>query len=233
MSDKLYSRRKIKIVLPDFRKLHSVKCLLLILLATIIVVLGMFWRSAFPIFKASCETAAASKGNKIVNDEVRKVMQEYTYNDLITLEKDVNGNIALMEANTFCINEIISKIVSNIQVEFDKIPRTTVLINMGAVSGISVLKNWDPKFEIELESAGNISAIVRTEFKSVGINQTHHKIYLDIDSRVGIVTPFVAFGRDINSDVLLTEAVIVGNVPDTYYNLEGMDEVEDSYNFIE
>lgn len=233
MPDKLYSRRRIRIVLPDFRKLHSVKCLLLILLFTIIVGFVIFYRSAFPIFKASCETAAASKGNKIVNDEVRKVMQEYTYNDLITLEKDVNGNIAFIEANTFCINEIISKIISNIQSEFDKIPRTTILINMGAISGISILKNWDPKFEIELESAGNINALVRTEFKTVGINQTHHKIYLDIDSRVGIVTPFAAFGKDINSDVLLTEAVIVGNVPDTYYNLEGMDEVEDSYNFIE
>ena len=58
-------------------------------------------------------------------------------------------------------------------------------------------------------------------------------INLDIDARVGILTPFSAFGKDIESDVLISEAIIVGEVPDTYYNLEGMDEADDTFNFIE
>ena len=231
MADKLYSRWRIK--LPKLRELKSVKAILLIMFFSIMISVGMFLKSAYPVFKASCETAAASKGNKIINDEVLKVMQNYTYNDLITIDKDINGKISLIEANSVAINKITSEINSNIQKEFDKIPRITVFINMGNVSGISALKNVEPKFEIELESAGNIKSNIRTEFKSVGINQTHHKIYLDIDARVGILTPFSAFWKDINTDVLISEAIIVGDVPDTYYNLEGMDETEDTYNFIE
>lgn len=229
--DKLYSRWRIKI--PDFRKLNSVKAILLIMFFSIMVSVGLFLKSAYPVFKASCETAASSKGNKIINDEVNKVMKNYTYNDLITIDKDTNGKISLIEANSISINELITQINSNIQKEFDKIPRITVFINMGSVSGISALKNVEPKFEVELESAGNISSTVRTEFKSVGINQTHHKIYLDIDARVGILTPFSAFGKDINVDVLISEAIIVGEVPETYYNLEGLTSEEDTYNFIE
>lgn len=231
MADKLYSRWRIKF--PKLRELNSVKAILLIMFFSILVSIGLFLKSAYPVFKASCETAASSKGNKIINDEVYKVMQNYTYNDLITIDKDINGKISLIEANSVAINKITSQINSNIQKEFDKIPRITVFINMGAVSGISALKNVEPKFEVELESAGNIQSMVRTEFKSVGINQTHHKIYLDIDARVGILTPFSAFGKDINTDVLISEAIIVGEVPETYYNLEGMDETEDTYNFIE
>ena len=56
---------------------------------------------------------------------------------------------------------------------------------------------------------------------------------MQISSRVGILTPFSAFGKDINTEVLLTEAVIVGEVPDTYYNLEGLENTEDTFNFIE
>ena len=231
MADKLYSRWRIK--LPKLRELKSVKAILLIMFFSIMISVGMFLKSAYPVFKASCETAAASKGNKIINYEVLKFMKNYTYNDLITIDKDINGKISLIEANSVAINKITSEINSNIQKEFDKIPRITVFINMGTVSGISALKNVEPKFEIELESAGNIKSNIRTEFKSVGINQTHHKIYLDIDARVGILTPFSAFGKDINTDVLISEAIIVGDVPDTYYNLEGMDETEDTYNFIE
>ena len=231
MADKLYSRWRIK--LPKIRELNSVKAILLIMFFTCMIILSLFLRSAYPVFKASCETAALSKGNKIVNDEVYKVMQNYTYNDLIKIDKDINGKITLIEANSLEINKITSQINSNIQKEFDKIPRITVFINMGTISGISMLQNVEPKFNIELESAGNIKSIIRTEFKSVGINQTHHKIFLKIDARVGILTPFSSFGKDIISEVLLSEAIIVGEVPDTYYNLEGMDETEDTYNFIE
>ena len=229
--DKLYSRWRLKF--PNIRKLNSIKAVLLIAFFTIVLSILLFLKSAFPVFKSSCETAASSKGNKIINDEVNKVMKKYTYNDLITIDKDVNGRISLIEANSVYINEIVSEINSNIQKEFDKIPRITVFINMGTVSGISALKNMEPKFEIELESAGNIKSIVRSEFKSVGINQTHHRIYLKIDARVGILTPFSAFGKDINTEVLISEAIIVGEVPDTYYNLEGIDEADDTFNFIE
>lgn len=107
------------------------------------------------------------------------------------------------------------------------------LLILEVLVGISVLRNLEPKFEVELESAGSITANIRTEFKSIGINQTNHKIYLDIDSSVGILTPFDTFRKEVNTEVLLTEAVIVGDVPDTYYNLEGFDEPSDTYNFVE
>ncbi len=231
MKDKLYSRKRIR--LPDIKKLNGLKIILIILLILIIVGSVLFCLAAYPILKTTCETAAASKGNKIVNDEVSKVMKNYTYNDLINIDKDLNGKISLIKANSVYINEIVSTIISNIQEEFDKIPRITVFINMGAISGISILKNLEPRFNVELESAGNIDATIRTEFTSVGINQTHHKIYLDINSKVGILTPFDTFTKNINTEVLLTEAVIIGEVPDTYYNLEGMTQADETYNFVE
>ena len=234
MSDKLYSRRRIKLInLKRIREIKSFKIILLIAFFYIVIVLAIFLKSSYPVFKATCETAASSKGVSIINDEVNAVMKDYSYDDLINIEKDTQGKISLIKADVIKLNEIVTKIVSNIQEEFDKIPRITVFINMGSVSGISMLRNFDPKFEIELESAGRISSNVKTEFTSVGINQTQHKIYLQIDSRVGILTPFSAFGKDIKTDVLLTEAVIVGEVPDSYYNLDGLDSPDDTFNFIE
>lgn len=234
MSDKLYSRRRIKLInLKRIREIKSFKIILLIAFFSIVIVLAIFLKSSYPVFKATCETAASSKGITIINDEVNAVMKDYSYDDLINIEKDTQGKISLIKADVIKLNEIVTKIVSNIQEEFDKIPRITVFINMGSVSGISMLKNFDPKFDIELESSGRISSNVKTEFTSVGINQTQHKIYLQIDSRVGILTPFATFGKDIKTDVLLTEAVIVGEVPDSYYNLDGLESPDDTFNFIE
>ena len=70
----------------------------------------------------------------------------------------------------------------------------------------------------------------------MGINQTQHKVYLQIDAKVGILTPFETFGKEIHSDVILTEAVIVGDVPDSYYDLDGVQDLEglqNTYNFVE
>ena len=236
MPDKLYSRRRIR--LPNLRMLREVnsfKIILLIMLISIITIIAFFLNSAYPVFKTTCETAAGSKGNKIINDEVSKVMKDYRYDSLIRIEKDINGKISFIEADSSKINEIVSNTISNIQREFDKIPRINVFINMGSVSGISMLERFNPKFEVELESAGEIAANVKTEFKSVGINQTHHKVYLEINSRVGILTPFGSFGKDLHTDVLLTEAIIVGEVPDAFYDLDGvhdLNELNDTYNFL-
>ena len=93
---------------------------------------------------------------------------------------------------------------------------------MEVSAGITFLKNFGPQFDIELEAAGNVKTDVKTEFESFNVNQTMHKIYLDLEASISILTPIGSFGKNVNSKVLLTEAVIVGDVPETYYNLEGM-----------
>ena len=199
----------------------------------ITISLVLFLKKAYPILKSSCETAAASKGNKIINQEINNIMKNYTYDEIINIEKDEYGKINLIKADVIKINEITTQIISNIQKEFDRIPRITVFINMGTVTGISMLNQFDPKFEVELESAGNLKSKVKTEFESVGINQTQHKVFLELEGKVGILTPFGSFSEIINSKVLLLESLIVGEVPETYYNLPGIEQKDDTFNFIE
>ena len=76
MADKLYSRWRIK--LPNLREYKSIKSLLLIAFFSILIAIGMFLKSAYPVLKSSCETAAGSKGNKIINiiDKVNSILFE-------------------------------------------------------------------------------------------------------------------------------------------------------------
>ena len=88
MSDKLYSRRKLKIKIPNIRKMNPLKLLLLIVLFTIIISVALFLRSAYPVFKGSCETAAASKGNKIITEPgttLKTIKEKYTVTSANTL----------------------------------------------------------------------------------------------------------------------------------------------------
>ncbi len=221
MTDKLYSRRRIHIPCLKKKKINFLK--LYIFLIFIIVISGIisFFNVSFPIFKASCESAAGSLASNITNDAVLDVMQNYTYNDFMNIQKEDGGKINLIEANIVNINQAIAKIVSSIQDRIDKAPRTTVFINMGSVTGMSMLNLIGPKFDIELETAGRIASKIKSEFEGVGINQTLHKIYIDLNTNIGILTPYGNFSRNFETTVLLTQAIIVGEVPGTYYDFNG------------
>jgi len=223
MIEKIYSRKRI--IFPKImhrRKVSKVNLFIILIIIALIISIVSFILESYPIFAASCTNAAKSKANNIVHEEVKNMMQNYKYDDLIDVEKDANGNIILIKANTLLINELISGMATNIQKKIDNMPTIMVYINYGSVSGVTILKNFGPKFDIELESAGSVEMRTISEFKSVGVNQTLHRIYLKINTEVNILTPFGTFAKKIDPEVLLTEAVIIGDVPQSYYNLEGL-----------
>lgn len=81
-----------------------------------------------------------------------------------------------------------------------------------------------PGVKIKISAIGDVETDLRSEFTAQGINQTLHRVYLQVKCKVDILTPFDDIEREIINQVLLLENVIVGHIPDTYYNLEGMTE---------
>ena len=87
--------------------------------------------------------------------------------------------------------------------------------------------------KIRISSIGSVETDLKSEFSSQGINQTLHRVFLDVKCKVAILTPFQDIEKEITNQVLLIENVIVGNIPDTYYNLEGLNPESDALEVIE
>lgn len=51
-----------------------------------------------------------------------------------------------------------------------------------------------------------------------------HRIYLEVKCNVSILTPYNTMTETIVNQVLLAEGLIIGNIPDTYYNLQGLND---------
>lgn len=90
-----------------------------------------------------------------------------------------------------------------------------------------------PGVKITISSIGDVETDLRSEFTVQGINQTLHRVYLQVKCNVNILTPFDNIEREITNQVLLVENVIVGNIPNSYYNLEGLDGNSDAMELIE
>lgn len=227
--DKIYSRKRFKKIKVDKVKLYKnnkekkIKLVIVSMILGLVLFFIFFIKMIIPVFEANCLSKANSLGVKIVNEEVRNVMLEYTYDDLIVVNTDNIGNITFLESNIISINEIIAKITSNIQLRIDENESSKVYINMGTISGLSYLKNVGPSIGIRLETGGSVRANINTEFITSGINQTLHRVYIDIKTIVKVVTPIAVYNKVIDNKVLLAEAIIVGKIPETYYNFESVE----------
>jgi len=130
----------------------------------------------------------------------------------------------MISANVIPINEIISDIPVRIQDELNKKENSKFKISMGSLLGTKILSGSGPSIEAKMSTIGNLDTDLKSEFLEAGINQTLHKIYLQVECEVVILTPFDTIEEKIVNQVLLAEAVIIGTTPNTYYNFEGQTE---------
>lgn len=220
---KIYSRTKIRIpnVLGNIKNKRKM-AMILIFITAIIVSGKMMLDAVNPIFDTLCENEAKSLATIISNEQATNVMREHSYDELFTVEKDSNGNVTMIKSNVIPINEIISDVAIKIQEEINEQGRKDIEIALGSFTGIKLLAGRGPGIQIRISTVGNVETDLRSEFQSQGINQTLHRIYLQVECEVSILTPFKDITKDITNQVLIMENVIIGTVPDTYYNIEGM-----------
>lgn len=229
--DKIYSRRRLHLPklavlfsnekIPDHKQ--KMKIIKVICIITVAMITATFMiKSVSPILDKQCVNMAKGVATKISNEQATAVMSKYKYEDLCTVTKDASGNITMISANVIPVNEIISDIAIKIQEELNKTENSKFTIKMGSFIGSRLFSGRGPNIEIKMSTIGNLDTDLKSEFSSAGINQTLHKIYLQVECEVAILTPFHIVEDKIKNQVLLAEAVIVGTTPNTYYNFEGM-----------
>lgn len=140
----------------------------------------------------------------------------------LQLKEIVNGNIQMISANVLKINQITSDIALEIQNSLRSSGNNKINIALGSITGINILAGIGPKIPVRISTAGNVETNLKSEFISKGINQTLHRVYLEVDSNVSILTPTSSIEESISNQVLILENVIVGEIPNNYYNFEGI-----------
>ena len=213
--EKIYSRPKIKFPKKKYRII-----IVLIILATMIVL--VLNKVIYPLFSKKCIYKAKVIVTQVSKEETENIMKNYTYKDLVHIEEDSDGNVTFLESNVVLINQIKANIVTNIQKRFAESKDTNIEIRAGALTGSRLISNMGPKIKIKVVPSGTISSTLETEFYSVGVNQSLHRIFLSINCTVSILSPFETVSQSIESKILLSESVIVGNTPENYYKIDNM-----------
>jgi len=225
----IYSRPRLKI--PKFLVINNKRgfknnkaAKFFFILFIICFLIGVIVKAVAPVFNKLCTEKAKSIATIITNDETTNAIRDYQYSDFIVIHRDDTGKILMLESNMKNINIVISDVANRIQTSINNTDDEDINISLGSFTGISLLSGSGIKVPIRISTVGNVKTDVRSEFKSQGINQTLHRLYLQIESEISILTPFNTIQESITNQLILAENIIVGEIPDTYYDLDGMTE---------
>lgn len=236
--DKLYSRGK-RFRLPHRtnliadkkedkkkKKINKNKKKVITLITILVIAFFIMYQSMqiiAPVFDEVATDKAKATTVTISNDIAKQVMEQYEYSDLITIHKDEKDNIKMIETNIVNINKIRAEIASKMQEQIEQLKDKELSLAMGSFTGIKVFIGKGPSIPIKITPIGNIETEYISQFKAAGINQTYHQICLNIKCTVGIMSPFKTVNKTLESQVVLAENIIVGDVPESYYNFEGLE----------
>lgn len=199
---------------------------LTIIFAIIILILLYLHYVVNPIIIDATEAKVYSLTQDAVENSVYDVIKDNNiYDELIEIVKDENGDVQMITANAFQINMFSKNLLKSAQDSLKGLAEQGVELGIGTFTGLPILTDRGPKITLKLSPIGTVYTRFYSEFTTAGINQTNHKIYLIINTDVNIILPTDTKKVETTTEILITESIIVGKIPDTYLNSSQLDEM--------
>ncbi len=200
---------------------HKKRWLLIIIVVVLILAIVIDVRiksSVLQLAKSKAQLSETAAINRIVNE---RVVNDIEYQDLVTVHKDSQGKIVMIQPNTIMLNKIMTRTVIEVADETAQIREDSISIPAGQLLGLAFISGYGPKFKVKIIPAGELKVNVLNKFDQAGVNQTRHLIYFNIDSNIKIAVPYLDETIKVSTVIPLAETIIVGEVPKTYLNFSG------------
>ncbi|MBE6799278.1 MAG: sporulation protein YunB [Ruminococcaceae bacterium] len=159
--------------------------------------------------------------NAVINETVSRYLDEneISYSDLVKINSTGEGRVTSVEFDTVALTKLKAGIITNVQNVISDRELQVLNVPIGTLTGNQYLNNRGPTLHIEFKMSSAVFSKISSAFSSAGINQTLHKITLDIKAEIYFVMPWYRTSGEFETDFLLAETVIVGEVPDAYTNV--------------
>lgn len=177
-----------------------------------------------PVLVDTVEVKSKALTTRAMNSAISDVvMNSIVYDDLINIVTDEYGNISMIQANSLEINNLSKDLAQTTELRIEEYGNVGMSIPIGSFSGIPILVGRGPLITVRARPVGAVHCTFSSKFETAGINQTNHKIYLTISADVGVVMPIMSHKFTTTQDVLISESIIVGQVPEVYLYSDQLD----------
>jgi sporulation protein YunB len=167
-----------------------------------------------------CDAEMKVRATEIINKTIfNEYSNNFNYDDVIKIEKDGEGNITMLKADTLKMNKIATSVAINAQSELERVGEIGIKMPIGYLAKNNILAYYGPKVTVRMTPVGHIETKYSSEFETAGINQTRHKIYVETITKIKVMLPMSNSEVEIKNQVPIAETIIVGKVPKTSLQL--------------
>jgi len=179
-----------------------------------------FQRSVVPVMSAIARKKTEILATEVINQAMMDTLdRELKYSNLITIEKDSSGRVVFMQPDLVAVNRIKLNALKDIQRMLGGLRDMAFSIPLGQLVGGQLFATYGPHLNVAVIPVGTVDIAVREEFQAAAINQTRHILYLLTRARMQVVVPLHRETIEVTNEVPLVESIIVGDVPESYFEL--------------
>lgn len=197
------------------------------LLLVFAVVLGglLLFRSYYrPLLRELAETQIKNATSDLTNDALTELLarDSIAYDRIVYFEKDLNGRITAMKTNILEVNRMKTEILEIINQEILDWDTAKLGIPIGSLIFPELFAGKGFCIPVHVLSIRNSDASFESRFQQAGINQTLHRLMMEVNVDASILVLGQTESFSITSEVVAAETVIVGEVPGTFLNTGGI-----------
>ncbi len=173
-----------------------------------------------PTVTSICEVKAKVIATQAINEAIKSELEKNNMReDLIMVDYDENGKIAMLKTNTLIMNNLATNIAIKVQENIKEVTNKSFIIPLGSALNSQILSQYGPQLYFDLVPQGSVLVNYATEFEESGINQTRYKIFIVVSVDIKIIIPLITTDTKVTNNVPIAEVVIVGDVPESYMEI--------------
>ena len=201
------------------------RILYFLLAAFLTVSLGfLILRSRYrDVIRDLAETQVKNTTSDLTNDAIAKQIDEgiIQYDRIVYFEKDLDGRITALKTNMSEVNRLKTDILNLINDEILALDTSDIGIPLGSLFLPELFSGKGPSIPVRILSIRNSDASFASSFSQAGINQTLHQVTMIVSVDVAVLVLGQTSSFTVNSEVVVAETVIVGDVPSTFLQTGG------------
>lgn len=206
--------------------IRFLKRLLRLTLLTLLILLVMFLtlRSRYrTVIEELAEVQVKNTTSDLTNDAIAKQIAkgDIQYDRIVYFEKDLNGQITALKTNMSEVNRLKTDILNIINDEILALDTADIGIPLGSLFFPEFLSGKGPAIPVHILSIRNSDASFVSHFSQAGINQTLHQLTMIVSIDVAVLVLGHTGTFTMESEVVVAETVIVGDVPQTFLQTGG------------
>lgn len=194
-----------------------------VVLAICLILLLLFRKRYNEPIQTLAQTQIMNTTSDLINDAIDRQIEagDIHYDRIVYFEKDLNGRITALKTNMSEVNRLKTSTLNIINDEILALDTSDIGVPLGSLFFPEMLSGRGPVIPVQIISIRNSDAYFTSNFTQAGINQTLHQLSMSVGVDVAVLILGQTASFTVVSEVVVAETIIVGDVPDTFFQTGG------------